>query len=134
MAHLPPAVPSVEGAREWFSKQAKELLLAYRKGDAEAAQRVRAVYTTPRTPDTFPLGHAQHVVVVEKGYANWCDMLDKLNARRVRPVVFDGLEGVEPVLDWTKKCIVCGAKPVWPMTEMCGPCSIGESATAGDNW
>jgi len=41
-------------------------------------------------------------------------------------------EQTEP--DWTKKCIVCGATPIVPMTEMCGPCTFGEAETAGGNW
>jgi CO dehydrogenase/acetyl-CoA synthase alpha subunit len=36
--------------------------------------------------------------------------------------------------DWTKKCIVCDATPVLPITEMCGPCTFGEADTAGGNW
>ena len=39
---------------------------------------------------------------------------------------------IEP--DWSKKCIVCGAKPILPATEMCGPCTFGEAETAGGNW
>ena len=41
-------------------------------------------------------------------------------------------EEMEP--DWTKKCIVCGNVPTVPVTEMCGPCTWGEAATAGGNW
>ena len=41
-------------------------------------------------------------------------------------------EEVNP--DWTKKCIVCGATPIMPATEMCGPCTFGEADTAGGNW
>ncbi len=36
--------------------------------------------------------------------------------------------------DWTKKCEVCGATPIIPMTGMCGPCTFGEADTAGGNW
>jgi hypothetical protein len=36
--------------------------------------------------------------------------------------------------DWTKNCITCGATPVVPMTEMCGPCTFGEASTAGGKW
>ena len=36
--------------------------------------------------------------------------------------------------DWTKGCFVCGEKPVVASTEMCGPCTFGEAATAGGNW
>lgn len=36
--------------------------------------------------------------------------------------------------DWTKGCEVCGAKPILPVTGMCGPCTFGEADTAGGNW
>lgn len=36
--------------------------------------------------------------------------------------------------DWTKKCEVCDATPVVPVTGMCGPCTFGESETIGGNW
>lgn len=36
--------------------------------------------------------------------------------------------------DWTKKCEVCGQKPIVPVTGMCGPCTFGEAETAGGNW
>lgn len=41
-------------------------------------------------------------------------------------------EGIEP--DWDRDCIVCGQTPVVPLTGMCGPCTFGESETAGGNW
>jgi hypothetical protein len=40
--------------------------------------------------------------------------------------------GMEP--DYTKKCIICGATPVMPITEMCGPCTTGEADTVDGNW
>ena len=36
--------------------------------------------------------------------------------------------------DWSRKCMVCGSKPVFSVTGMCGPCTFGESSTAGGNW
>ena len=33
-----------------------------------------------------------------------------------------------------KPCIVCGAQPTVKATEMCGPCTFGETATADGNW
>lgn len=36
--------------------------------------------------------------------------------------------------DWSKKCEVCGARPVVPITGLCGPCTWGESETANGNW
>jgi hypothetical protein len=41
-------------------------------------------------------------------------------------------EEVEP--DWTRKCFVCGATPIVPLTEMCGPCTFGVAKTFGGNW
>lgn len=36
--------------------------------------------------------------------------------------------------DWSHACENCGAKPILPVTGMCGPCTFGESETAGGNW
>lgn len=36
--------------------------------------------------------------------------------------------------DYTRECIVCEAKPVVCCTELCGPCTFGEAATAAGNW
>lgn len=36
--------------------------------------------------------------------------------------------------DWSKKCMVCHATPVVPVTGMCGPCTFGESETVDGNW
>jgi hypothetical protein len=36
--------------------------------------------------------------------------------------------------DWTRKCQVCGATPVVFASGLCGPCTWGESETAGGNW
>lgn len=36
--------------------------------------------------------------------------------------------------DWESECEVCGARPVLPVTGMCGPCTFGEADTAGGNW
>lgn len=36
--------------------------------------------------------------------------------------------------DWSKDCIVCGSRPVVKATDMCGPCTFGEAATAGGEW
>lgn len=36
--------------------------------------------------------------------------------------------------DWTKGCDTCGASPVVPATEMCGPCTWGEAETKEGNW
>jgi hypothetical protein len=36
--------------------------------------------------------------------------------------------------DWKRKCMTCGAKPILPMTEMCGVCTFGEAAMANGAW
>lgn len=36
--------------------------------------------------------------------------------------------------DWTRRCEVCGATPVLPVTGMCGPCTFGEADTVDGNW
>jgi ribosomal protein L37E len=36
--------------------------------------------------------------------------------------------------NWEKECENCGAKPVVPLTGMCGPCTFGEAETARGNW
>lgn len=36
--------------------------------------------------------------------------------------------------DWGSKCCVCGESPIVPVTGLCGPCTFGESDTAGGNW
>jgi len=37
-------------------------------------------------------------------------------------------------VDWETPCIVCGAVPTMPATEMCGVCTTGESDTERGNW
>jgi hypothetical protein len=49
------------------------------------------------------------------------------------PIVLeDGDPRVVP--DWSKKCSVCGASPILPLTGLCGPCTFGESETIDGNW
>ena len=36
--------------------------------------------------------------------------------------------------DWTRTCIICGATPIVPLTEMCGPCTWGEAETVNGGW
>jgi len=38
------------------------------------------------------------------------------------------------VPNWNESCEVCGARPVVPLTGMCGPCTFGEAETSGGNW
>ena len=36
--------------------------------------------------------------------------------------------------DWTQKCEVCGARPIVPCTDLCGPCTWGEADTRYGGW
>jgi hypothetical protein len=36
--------------------------------------------------------------------------------------------------DWTRTCSNCGARPIVPVTGLCGPCTFGEADTIGGNW
>ena len=77
---------------DWYRKHAKELLRAYRSGDAAATQRVReAIGERGR----FQLGDAQHVVALEHGFASWADFKHWVEAREPEPPV--GRIGLEPV-------------------------------------
>lgn len=40
----------------------------------------------------------------------------------------------ESMPDWSRKCLVCGQKPVLPVTGMCGPCTFGDANTVNGNW
>ena len=54
----------------------------------------------------------------------------KQNSRHVEAVPHD--PETEP--DWEHECELCGARPIVPITGMCGPCTFGESDTIGGNW
>jgi hypothetical protein len=36
--------------------------------------------------------------------------------------------------DWEHGCEVCAARPIVPLSGMCGPCTFGEAETIGGNW
>lgn len=36
--------------------------------------------------------------------------------------------------DWDHECGNCGARPIVPITGMCGPCTFGEADTINGNW
>lgn len=40
----------------------------------------------------------------------------------------------EVLPDNTKECIVCGNKPIIPVTGMCGVCTFGEAECVNGNW
>lgn len=42
------------------------------------------------------------------------------------------LDDVRP--DYTRECTACQAKPVVPVTGLCGVCTWGDPACAGGNW
>ena len=52
----------------------------------------------------------------------------------IDPRAGEELEPAEYKPDWSRKCVVCGSRPVVPCILMCGPCTFGESATEGGNW
>lgn len=60
--------------------------------------------------------------------------------KRAKPRDIEGcpivLEDGDPriVPNWSKKCSVCGASPILPLTGLCGPCTFGEADTAEGNW
>lgn len=57
-------------------------------------------------------------------YGAWC---------RAKPeTLADDDPRIRP--DWTKRCEVCGASPIVPLTGLCGPCTFGEADTSGGNW
>lgn len=55
-------------------------------------------------------------------------------ATRAEDLVFPNNNNAAFRPDYTKRCICCGATPVVPCTEMCGPCSFGEASTVGGSW
>ena len=72
-------------------KLAKELLRAYRKGDADAVARVRA-----QLPDKakIVLADAQHVIAREYGFANWAELRRRIAAasKTVADSPFDAMQ------------------------------------------
>ncbi len=36
--------------------------------------------------------------------------------------------------DWRGSCMACGASPILPLTDLCGPCTFGDAETSGGNW
>ncbi len=44
----------------------------------------------------------------------------------------ENLEAFRP--DWDAQCCVCGACPTVTATDLCGPCTWGESDTAYGGW
>jgi Ankyrin repeats (many copies) len=65
---------------EWYRKRARELVLAYAAGDAEAHERVGV-------RQRFKLSDAQHLIAVEHGYRNWAEFKRWLESRSPEPPV-----------------------------------------------
>lgn len=64
----------------------------------------------------------------------WCMMwgMSKRRKKQQQSNQATGAKTSEPKKQ--EGCIVCGESPVFPDTDMCGPCTFGEAATAGGNW
>src|SRR5262245_55464309 len=79
---MPPLLLPPHPSLEQLRKQAKDLLKAYRAGDAHAAQRVRDVL--PRIADdgagNIVLADVQFVLAREYGFANWADLAHRIEA------------------------------------------------------
>jgi len=73
-----PARPSLEQLR----KQAKDLVRAYRAGDADAAARVRAIIPRPGEPANADLilADAQFVLAREHGFQSWRALADHVES------------------------------------------------------
>ena len=70
-ANLPPN-PNLNQLKN----QAKELLAAYQSGDADAIDRVRAVYT-PKT-EALTLREAKQALAREYGFTSWQALVDEV--------------------------------------------------------
>lgn len=63
--------------------------------------------------------------------------LDKAMARNDEVEVAridEELRKLDAEPDWSRKCENCDASPIVPATGLCGPCTTGDSSTAGGNW
>ena len=74
---------------EWYRKDAKSLLRAFRAGDPKATARARAVLGA-RAHERFALSDAQHVVAVEHGHRRWAELAKSPTRREW--IVDTGLE------------------------------------------
>jgi hypothetical protein len=81
---------------EWYRKQAKELVRAWRERDAEAVERVEEALGD-RAHDRFRLSDAQWVIASEHGYRSWAEFKRWVETREPEPAV--GRIGRRPV-EW----------------------------------
>ena len=73
---------------DWYRKEAKQLVRAYRADETEAVERVG-----PR--ERFGLSDAQHLIAVEHGFASWADFKCWVETHEPEPPV--GRIGTAPV-------------------------------------
>lgn len=68
-------------------KQAKDLLRAARRGDADATARLRAFLTkfADSPPSDVGLQEAQFIIAREHGFENWSDLLEEIDAGSADP-------------------------------------------------
>ena len=79
---------------EWYRKQAKQLVRAWRVHDAQVVERVEEVLGE-RAHDRFGLSDAQWVIASEHGYRSWAEFKQWIATRPVEPPV--GRIGRRPV-------------------------------------
>jgi Ankyrin repeats (many copies) len=79
---------------EWYRKQAKELVRAWRERDPEAVERVEEALGE-RADERFRLSDAQWVIASEHGYRSWAEFRRWVETREPEPPV--GRIGRRPV-------------------------------------
>jgi hypothetical protein len=79
---------------EWYRKQAKQLVRAWRKRDADAVERVEEALGQ-RAHARFGLTDAQWVIASEHGYRSWAEFKRWVETRSTEPPV--GRIGRQPV-------------------------------------
>jgi ankyrin repeat protein len=77
---------------EWYRKQAKDLVRAFRAGDRTATERVREGLGDR---ERFRLSDAQHLIATDHGFATWADFKRWVGSRAPQPPV--GRIGRQPV-------------------------------------
>jgi hypothetical protein len=67
----------------WFKRQAKQLLKAHRAGDESVNKRIR---DRTKNMTHIHLQKVQHVVAKEAGFADWKDLIDASDERRLSAI------------------------------------------------
>jgi hypothetical protein len=83
---------------DWYRKEAKRLVRAYRARDAGTIDRVRG---GRGARERFALGDAQHLIAVEHGFASWADFKRWVEEREPEPPV--GRIGTTPVSTYEER-------------------------------